>query len=159
MRLSKSSLGIIGAILVAWVVVLAGMIANTGVAQSRFDASGSLESTVHVLGEEGLKVTAISPADVYGEEWVAGAFICPGETEQSISQKFEADAAELNLGAAGVPEDSNYLLLRNAEGEAVFDAMARSEIDLCSVPLQGYFDTLSMLPLAQSPEGGWVLFV
>ncbi|AGF71598.1 hypothetical protein [Corynebacterium halotolerans] len=159
MRLSKKSLWIVVAILVVWVIVLGGLVARAGMTESRFETSGGLERTLGAFDEQGLTISAISPADVYGEEWSAGAIICPSETEETIRQNFDVDASELEIGALGIPEDTNYLMLRNADGEAVFDGMDRSVMDLCTVPLQGYFDTRLMMPVAKTEAGGWGLAV
>lgn len=158
MRLSKAGLGIVAAVVVAWIAVLALIIAlrPTGT-ETRFEAAGALEQAVAGMDEDGLNVVGLSPGDIYGEEWIAAAVVCPFATEQGIAQTYEADASELNLGTEGVPEDTNYLLLRDSEGGQAFDRIDRSEIDLCTVPLQGYFDSRVMLPLGKTQEGGWAL--
>ncbi|RNE48843.1 hypothetical protein C5L39_05960 [Corynebacterium alimapuense] len=151
-------MGIITAVLVVWVVVLAVIVgARSTAAETQFSSAGALERSVAAVEEEGMGVVGVSPADIYGEEWIAAAIVCPFNTEEDIARDFEADASELNLGAEGVPEDINYLLLRSADGGQAFDRINRSEIDLCTVSLGGYFDARVMMPLSATEEGGWEL--
>lgn len=157
MRLTKIGRGIVAAVIAVWVLALAGLIAGAESPDDSFAESGAMESTVAALDEQGLNVTAISPADVYGQKYVAGALICPGATEESISQDYGADASGLELGEQGVPEGTSYLLLRDQEGGSYFDEISRDDIDFCATPLQGYFDTRSMMPLAKTDAGGWAL--
>lgn len=159
MRLSSTGRYLIAIVLIAWIGLLAlliGMRSTTG-AETRFDTVGALEQTVGTLDTQGLTIVGLSPQDLYGEDWIAATVICPFATTEGISQNFEVDATELELGSGGVPEDTNYLLLRSADGGQAFDRIARADIDLCSVPLDGYFDSRVMLPLGKTSEGGWVL--
>jgi hypothetical protein len=158
-RLSTTGRYLIAIVLVAWIGVLALLIAmrTTTGAETRFDTAGALEQAVGAVDAQGLNIVGLSPQDLYGDEWVAAAVVCPYATAQGITENFEADATELELGSAGVPEDTNYLLLRSADGGQAFDRIARADVDLCSVPLGGYFDSRVMLPLGKTTEGGWVL--
>lgn len=158
MRLSKIGQGIVAAVVVVWLAAMGFLIANAESPDDSFADSNALEGAVTAIDEQGLKVTAISPADVYGEQYVAGALICPGATEESIGQDYQVDAAPLELGGNEVPEDTSYLLLRDTEGTASFDKIPRDSIDFCSVPLAGYFDTRSLMPLAKTEAEGWALF-
>lgn len=161
MRLSKKVLGFVVAILVVWVVVLAGLVYNAASSDARFDRAGALEHTVEVLDEQGLTISAISPADVYGEEWIAGAILCSRQTAAGIAETFD-DVEQGQLGELGdgeIPDDTNYLMLRSADGDLALDPIDRAVLDLCQVPLQGYFDTRSMMPVAKTETGAWALLV
>lgn len=159
MRLSSTGRYLIAIVLVAWIGVLALLIGmrTTSGAETRFDTAGALEQAVGAVDAQGLNIVGLSPQDLYGEEWIAAAVICPFATTEGITQNLDVDATELELGSGGVPEDTNYLLLRSADGGQAFDRIARADIDLCSVPLGGYFDSRVMLPLGKTTEGGWVL--
>ncbi|QGU06488.1 hypothetical protein COCCU_02670 [Corynebacterium occultum] len=158
MRLSKISQGIIAAVIVIWIICLAALVINAaGKNDVDFPAKGALERNVTALDEQGLQLSALSMADIYGEEYVAGSFICPGATTESINQSLEVDAGELNLGAEGVPAGSSYLLLRTADGAAHFDEVDIDTVDFCSQPLEGYFNTYDLMPLGKYAEGGWAL--
>ncbi|GAB3707241.1 hypothetical protein [Corynebacterium nasicanis] len=159
MRLSTTGRYLIAIILVAWIAVLALLLslrAGTG-AETRFDTAGALERGVAHAADNHQSIVGLVPQDLYGEEWVAAAVICPFESEQGIAQKYEADASELELGSNGVPEDTNYLLLRSADGGQAFDRIDRADIDLCTVPLGQYIDARAMLPLGATGQGGWAL--
>lgn len=160
MRLSKISQGIIAGVVVIWIAVVAVLIAGAaGNTDSSFPGKGALERNVAALEEQGLSVSAISMADIYGEEYIAGAIICSGETAETITENYDVDAAELELGAEGVPAGSSYLLLRTIDGTPVFDEIDSNKVDLCSQPLAGYFDTRAMMPLGQIESGSWSLLV
>ncbi|MDO5512833.1 hypothetical protein [Corynebacterium sp.] len=159
MRLSTTGRYLIAIAIVAWIGVLAlliGMRAGTG-AETRFATSGALERGVASAEANGQAIAGLVPQDLYGEEWVAVAVICPFESEEGISRHYDVDASELNLGSSGVPEDTNYLLLRSADGGHAFDRIDRSDIDLCSVQLGQYIDARAMLPLGANEHGGWEL--
>ncbi|MGP6173907.1 hypothetical protein [Corynebacterium sp. A21] len=160
MRLSKISQGIIAGVVVIWVAVVAVMVAGAaGSTDSSFPGKGALERNVAALETQGLSVSAISMADIYGEEYIAGAIICAGETPETIAANYDVDVAGLELGAEGVPAGSSYLLLRTMDGTPVFDEIDSSKVDLCSQPLAGYFDTQALMPLGQIESGSWGLLV
>ncbi len=158
MSLSSTAKYLIAIILVAWVGVLALLIGlrPTG-AETRFTTSGALEQAVANVADNGQRIVGLVPQDLYGEEWIAAAIVCPYATEEGIARNFEVDASELELDAAGVPEDTNYLLLRSADGGHAFDRMDRADIDLCTVPLGQYIDARAMLPLGKTEQSGWAL--
>lgn len=159
MRLSTTARLLIAIVIVAWIGILALLIGSrmgTG-AETRFSTSGALEQAVAAAEGNGQTITGVVPQDVYGEEWIAAAVVCPFETEQGIAQRYDVDASELNLGSGGVPEDTNYLLLRSADGGHAFDRMDRADVDLCTVPLGQYIDSRAMLPLGEMEHGGWAL--
>lgn len=139
------------------VLVMAGMIINAESPDRSFAGAGSLERTVTALDDQGLNVTALAPADVYGQGWVAGAFVCPGETEESVAQQYQVDSANLDLGEESVPEDTNYLMLINAEGLTAFDEIDRADIDFCAQPLTGIFDARGLMPMFKGEDGQWML--
>ncbi|QGU03804.1 hypothetical protein [Corynebacterium comes] len=158
MRLSTTGRYIVAIVIVAWIAVLALLISMRPMAsETRFDTAGSLEQAVAAADAQGLNIVGLSPQDLYGEEWIAAAVVCPFTSAEGIATNFEADASELELGSGGVPEDTNYLLLRSADGGQAFDRIERSDVDLCSVQLGGYFDSRVMLPLGKTTEGGWAL--
>lgn len=158
MRLSTTGRYIVAIVVVAWIAVLALLISlrPTG-GETRFDAAGSLEQAVAAAEDQGLEIVGLSPQDLYGDEWIAATVVCPNATAEGIEGNLEADASELELGSGGVPEDTNYLLLRSVDGGQAFDRIDRGDVDLCSVPLGGYFDSRVMLPLGKTTEGGWAL--
>ena len=159
MRLSTTGRYLVAIAVVAWIGVLAlliGMRAGVG-AETRFDSAGALERAVASAETNNQSIAGIVPQDVYGEEWVAAAIVCPFESEEGIARAYDVDASELELGAAGVPEDTNYLLLRSADGGQAFDRIDRADIDLCTVPLGQYIDSRAMLPLGDTGQGGWAL--
>lgn len=157
MRLSNMGRGIVAGGSGAMVLAMAGLIINAESPERSFAAAGSLERTVTALDEQGLNVAALSAADVYGLEWIAGAFVCPGETEESIAQQYQVDTAELNLDGEPVPEDTNYLMLLNAEESVAFDEIDRADIDFCAQPLPGLFDTRGLMPMFKADDGQWML--
>ena len=160
MHLSKKSLGIVAAISLVWLIVLAGMVATTASQDPRLARAGALEHTVGAFDRQGLNLAAVSVADIYGEEWIAGAFACPRQTPEAIGAQLDIDPTELDLlGDRDVPEDTNYLILRSMDGEVALDPIDRSIVDLCATPLGGYFNTYDMLPVAKTQDGGWILIV
>ncbi len=160
MHLSKKSLGIVAAISLVWLIVLAGMVATTASQDPRLARAGALEHTVGAFDRQGLNLAAVSVADIYGEEWIAGAFACPRQTPEAIGAQLDIDPTELDLlGDRDVPDDTNYLILRSMDGEVALDPIDRSIVDLCATPLGGYFNTYDMLPVAKTQDGGWMLIV
>lgn len=161
MRLTKIGQGIIAAIVIGWIAVVAVLAAGAASnnSDSNFASQGSLERTVTALEEQGLSATAIAPADIYGEEYVAAGIICEGDTTESISQSLGVDASGLELGADGVPAGTSYLMLATADGAPVFDEIDPAHVNLCEVPLPGQFNAFSLMPLAQIEDGAWGLLL
>ncbi|AJE32283.1 MAG: hypothetical protein GX859_02880 [Corynebacterium humireducens] len=156
MSLSSTAKYLIAIVLVAWIGVLALLISLRPMAETRFSTAGALEQAVASVAS-GQGIVGLVPQDLYGEEWIAAAIVCPYATEEGIARNLDVDASELELGGAGVPEDTNYLLLRSADGGHAFDRIDRADIDLCTVPLGQYIDSRAMLPLGKTEQGGWAL--
>jgi len=154
--LSSTAKYLIAIVLVAWIGVLALLISLRPMAETRFSTAGTLEQAVASVAS-GQGIVGLVPQDLYGEEWIAAAIVCPYATEEGIARNLDVDASELELGGAGVPEDTNYLLLRSADGGHAFDRIDRADIDLCTVPLGQYIDSRAMLPLGKTEQGGWAL--
>jgi hypothetical protein len=154
--LSSTAKYLIAIVLVAWIGVLALLISLRPMAETRFSTAGALEQAVASVAS-GQGIVGLVPQDLYGEEWIAAAIVCPYATEEGIARNLDVDASELELGGAGVPEDTNYLLLRSADGGHAFDRIDRADIDLCTVPLGQYIDSRAMLPLGKTEQGGWAL--
>ena len=156
MSLSSTAKYLIAIVLVAWIGVLALLISLRPMAETRFSTAGTLEQAVASVAS-GQGIVGLVPQGLYGEEWIAAAIVCPYATEEGIARNLDVDASELELGGAGVPEDTNYLLLRSADGGHAFDRIDRADIDLCTVPLGQYIDSRAMLPLGKTEQGGWAL--
>jgi len=154
--LSSTAKYLIAIVLVAWIGVLALLISLRPMAETRFSTAGALEQAVASVAS-GQGIVGLVPQDLYGEEWIAAAIVCPYATEEGIARNLDVDASELELDGAGVPEDTNYLLLRSADGGHAFDRIDRADIDLCTVPLGQYIDSRAMLPLGKTEQGGWAL--
>lgn len=160
MRLSKNALGVVVGIVVVWALAIAGMVlagSTTNQKDPGFPTAGALSRTVSALDRQGLTITAVSLADIYGEDYIAGAFLCDGVDAESFGEAYEVDTAGLELVDGRVPAGTSYLMLRSAEGAAVFDQVDRADVDLCATPLEGYFSTFSMLPLVKVGEDSWAL--
>lgn len=149
---------LVGAIAAIWIVLLAGMVvlAPATSSESRF-AHGGLERTVAEVGGLGLNATAIAPADVYGEDFAFAAFVCPGLTQEDVTELYGVDASALDL-VGEVPADQNYLMLIRENGTAEFDAMEREAVDLCTAPTYPLPAT-ALVPLGKTEQGGWQLLV
>ena len=80
----KNGGAIIGTIVALFCLVLATMVGGQlRIAQDDSAPKESFYGTLHKVDQQGLSTTGISPADLFGEEWVAGTFVCPGVTERS----------------------------------------------------------------------------
>ena len=64
--------------------------------------AAQVEQAIAAADTQGLNIVGLSPQDLYGDEWIAAAVVCPYSTTQGIAANFEADAADLDLDAAGV---------------------------------------------------------
>ncbi|ADK28208.1 hypothetical protein [Corynebacterium pseudotuberculosis] len=152
--MNKLARGLFAAIIVAFLVVIIAMIAMAHGRSGTTNKEGALESTLHKIGSSNVHVTALSLSDLYGPEWVAGAMICPGATEQSIAQNYGIDTTDLHLNGGQVPEDVNYIVMASGDGDIRFEQLNRNEIDVCSVGPQGGFETSSLIPFIKQ-DGVW----
>ncbi len=166
MTLSKKAQGIVAAIVALWLIAIAGLVAATSMTQagdnSTASTAGSLERNIAGIEGMGLNHAALQVADVYGEEYIAAAIICSGQTTAEITQNIgigETDLEPLNLGEEGVPSGASYIALMTEAGQFDYDKIDSSKLELCLTPLTGVFDTRSMLPLSKVEPGLWALFV
>lgn len=164
MTLSKKAQGIVAGIVVLWLLVIAGLVAATAMAQagdnSTASTAGSLERNVKGVEGMGLNATAFAFSDIYGEEYLAAGIICAGETTESITQNFGIPATELEaleLGPEGVPAGVSYVALAKQDGQVDYDKIDSAQVELCLSPMVGMFDSRSMLPLSKVEPGLWAL--
>lgn len=159
MSLSNKAKGIVAAIVVIWIVAMAGMvaIAASNNADRTFATAGALESTIAGIDAQGLNVTAVALADIYGEDYVSAAILCEGTPTAELEAAYGVDLSGLNLDESGIPAGSSYIALQNQDGQIDYDKIDRANIDLCATPLSGAFNAYSLMPLAKVGEGSWAL--
>ncbi|KAA8721929.1 hypothetical protein [Corynebacterium phocae] len=142
-------------VIVAFALALAGMVAVAS-GRAANPVNGSLLAKLETISTQNLRATAISPADVYGDEWSTAFIVCPGVEADDISQALSINAAD--LGIEGTVEDNdNYLLVRKDAGQTYAEHFDRHELDLCSGQPVPSFDSRQMIPLLKTEDGGWVL--
>lgn len=148
-------------IAVIWLLVLVGMaaLASRAPSETNFPQAGALENAVAGVDEAGLNMTTIVPADVYGDEWIAGGLLCEGMKTADIEEYYGADLSALELSGEEIPAGTNYMMLVGADGTTAYDAIPTDSLNLCPVPLAGYIQMNSMMPLVKGEEGGWALAV
>ncbi|AKE40624.1 putative secreted protein [Corynebacterium kutscheri] len=146
--------GAIALFLVVIVAVVAASANNTALAEQQ----GKLEQKLSGIDANGLNITAVALADVYGLEYTAAAPVCPGETEQGISSRLGIDASEMHLPSTGVPAGYNYLLVANQDGSILFDRFAIDDINVCKSAQTGVIDAYQLTPFVKDPATGtWFL--
>lgn len=166
MTLSSKAKGLVAAIIVIWLIVIAGLTVSAALTRSGDNSTapeaGALELSVAGVEGLGLNVTAVALADIYGEEYPAAAILCGGETAESIAANYgidETELAPLELDGQGIPTGVSYIALMKADGSVDFDKIDSAKVELCLQPLTGLFDTRSMIPLAKVEPGLWALFI
>ncbi|ALC05834.1 hypothetical protein CDES_07105 [Corynebacterium deserti GIMN1.010] len=159
MSLSSKAKGIVAAIIIVWIAAMAGMVALAAgnSAEKTFPTAGALEQTVRGLDKQGLQVSAVALADIYGDEYVSAAILCEGTPTAELEQAYGIDLSELNLEASGIPAGVSYLALANQNNEIVFDKIDRANLDLCATPLSGAFSAYSLMPVAKVGENSWAI--
>ena len=150
----KNGGAIIGTIVALFCLVLATMVGAAAIAQDDSAPKESCAGTLHKVDQQGLSTTGISPADLFGEEWVAGTFVCPGVTEQELLAS-GLNPADFNLVNEEIDKHDNYLLLAKETGEYHVEKMSIHNVNLCTIPLQGPFQTQAIIHLEQDEEGTW----
>ncbi|AWB81303.1 hypothetical protein C3B44_02195 [Corynebacterium yudongzhengii] len=155
--MSKTLKTFAGIVIALFAVAMIGLVALAGraVGADQFP-DGGLERAIAAAEEENLNVTAASPYDIYGEEFVAGVPVCPGTDSQQLMQ-----LTGLPEKPEGLPEEisenENYLVLVREDGSSVADGFDRASLDLCAVGVMPPFSSAAILPFAKTEEGNWVL--
>ncbi|CAB0680794.1 hypothetical protein FRC0069_00456 [Corynebacterium diphtheriae] len=155
--MNKTAKGLLATLLIVFIAAVGAMIASAHAAVGTTNTEGKLETVLSRMSNNGLRITALSLADVYGPDWVAAAMICPGEDEKSIKDNYGVDPAQLHLKGTKVPDDVNYIVMANKEGGFTFEQFDRVEVDVCSTPVQGGFDTRQLVPFIKQENGGWAI--
>lgn len=155
--MSKSLKALAGVIIVLFLLAVAGLIfLSTRAPEQASFPSGGVERATAAADEAGLNLTAVSPMDAYGDEFVAAVPVCPGTTPQLVMDTFGLPETPEGL-PDNVDLESNYLLLIREDGTSAADEMSRSAVDFCGSGQLPPFNAAQMLPLMKSEEGGWVL--
>ena len=155
MKLSKSAAALVAVVTVGFLIAILGLVGWTAAR-----ADEPVGRVGHILQEtknKGLHGTALSPADVYGEEWTAAAFVCPGVSGDELREAFGLNPDELDLVDGKVPEDTNYLVALDDDLNTFPEKLDRSEVDLCSQQAPPVINGFSLLPFMQNQDGTWVL--
>lgn len=156
MDLPKYGREIIAVIVALFFLAMVAMVASNMVREDN-PVKGSLAHTLEDVEGIGLAGTAVAPFDVYGEDWIAAAIVCPGQTYEQVAQAYEVDPSVFHNATGEIPESTNYMMVRQPDGTAHVEKLNRYEIDLCTVPVQGYFEPHMMLPLVKDQQGVWTL--
>lgn len=135
-------------ILIAMVVLTSNRAANP--------VNGSLHSALEKISAQNLHATAIAPADVYGDDWVGAAILCPGTDGDDVAAQLQVNAEDLGVDGV-VGDNENFLVVVNAAGQAFGEKLDRSEVDLCASQVPGGFDARMMIPLVKDGDGAWTL--
>lgn len=155
--MSKSLKTVAGVIIALFLIAVLGLagLASTAPAESR-DISGGLERAVSAADEANLNITAVSPMDAYGEDFVAAFPVCPGTTAEEVTTSFGIPETPEGMEDE-VPEGTNYLVLVRMDGTAAADAIPQERIDLCLGGQLPPFNAAQMLPLAKTQSGAWTV--
>ncbi|QNE88966.1 hypothetical protein H0194_07725 [Corynebacterium incognita] len=159
MQLTTLSKNIVIGVIAAFVAVMGLLVAVAAVAPEPA-VKGTLTSTLEDIEDSGLHATAVAPADVYGDKWVAGAFVCPGMDANYVKQALQLDPAQVGLREGQTVEKTkNFLVLRDQEGGAYVEELSRFDVDLCTSPVEGYFDTHVLLAMLKTEADNWALAI
>lgn len=155
--MSKSLKTLAGVIIVLFVLAVAGLIfMSTRAPEQASLPTGGVERATAAADDAGLNLTAVSPMDAYGTEFVAAVPVCPGTTPQLVM-----DTYGLPEAPEGLPDqvelDSNYLVLVREDGTSAADQIDRSSVDFCAAGQVPPFNAVQMLPLMKTEQGGWVV--
>lgn len=150
----KNGGAIIGTVVALFCLALTTMVGAAALAKDDSAPKESFAGTLHKIDNQGLSTTGISPADLFGEEWVAGTFVCPGVNEQQLAAN-GLNPAEFNLVEGEIDKHDNYLLLVQESGEYHVEKMSIHNVNLCTIPLQGPFNTQAIIHLEKDDEGTW----
>ncbi len=138
-------------------VVVIAMIAVSGM-RGPVSVQNSLLAALDNIEHSGLSATAIAPADLYGDDWVAAAIVCPGQSAKDVDAMFGADITGLDEQLKSpVDAEHNYLVVANNKQEAYAEKLPIAKVNLCAAPVGGAFQSTMMIPLIQDPQGGWTL--
>ncbi|GAB3942328.1 hypothetical protein [Corynebacterium tapiri] len=155
--MTKSLKILAGIIIAGFLVAILGLVALAQRAPVQAALpTGGIERAVAAADDAHLHLTAVSPMDAYGEEFVAAAAVCPRATPESVVEQLGLPSAPEGLPDK-VDQDSNYILLIREDGTSAADHISRDRVDLCSGPQVPPFNAVQMLPLAKTEDGGWVL--
>ncbi len=157
MQLTQTSRNIVIAVIAGFIAVIGLIVALTSV-RPEPAVQGSITSTLEKVEDAGLNATALSPSDVYGEQWVAAGIICPGMDDSLVKQQFQVEPQLVGLREGQtVEEHKNMLILRDQQGGAHVEEFSRYDVDLCTAPVQGYFNTQMLMPLIKTEIDNWAL--
>ncbi len=155
MKLNSTAKYVIAIIAIVWVILLAAMVALSSQRPGE-TVSGGLEKATAAFDEADLSTGMVRAGDVYGENFGAGLVVCPGITEDEVSQGLGVDASAMGLDGGAVPEGTNYILLVNQDGTTEADAISQDQVNLCTVPTNPIYPDV-LIPLTKTADGGWEL--
>lgn len=141
--------------IVAFAGLMAIVVAASGTSAGALEKRDKLDSTLSAMSAQELNVGAVSLMDMYGEEYIAAAILCPGMNSGQVAQMYGIDEDQLGFGG-DIDVDDNYLMLAREDGSVSTRHFDRSKLDLCIGNTAGQtFSTASLLAVVKTQDGGW----
>ena len=157
MQLSGTARNIVAAMIAGMIVLAAAAMVFASVNTNALEKTTRVEETLKVFDASELNAGAIVFADLYGQDSLGAAFLCPGMTAGQIKEGYGVDVSTLNIPAEGIKDKHNYVVVAKGEDQFEFDRFDRDVVDFCANGPQQPFDAKSLVPLVKDPSSGtWV---
>lgn len=152
MSLPKPLKALAAALIVLFLLLVAGMIVAAHRSADTPLEGKRLEATLESMESKNISAVGLAMADLYGTEWTQGISICSGMTVEQI-EKVGADTDLFMLEDRMIPEDTNYIVLANNDGEFKAIKLDTDKVDLCRFPGRPTrVDPLSLAPFFRQDQ-------
>lgn len=151
MQLSRTARNIVVAGIATMIILAGAAMVFAGVNTSALDKTTRVEETLKVFDASDLNAGALVFADLYGQDSLGAAFLCPGMTAGQIEQGYGVDVSSLRIPESGIQEKYNYVVVAKQDGSFEFDRFDREVVDFCANGPQQPFDAKSLVPVVKDP--------
>ena len=97
MQLSGTARNIVAAMIAGMIVLAAAAMVFASVNTNALEKTTRVEETLKVFDASELNAGAIVFADLYGQDSLGAAFLCPGMTAGQIKEGYGVDVSTLNI--------------------------------------------------------------
>ena len=128
--MTKFARNLTAVIIAIFIVVMMVLLASSTLREDNH-LEGNLSSTL-AKAPNNLEVMTVMPTDVYGEEYPAIGFICPGMREDKVKEA-QIDTENITFEDGAVPEGKSYAVDISQSAKPFIEELDPKKVEVCEM--------------------------
>mgnify|MGYP006971578781 FL=1 len=128
--MTKFARNLTAAIIAIFIVVMMVLLASSTLREDN-PLEGNLSSTLSKTPKN-LEAMSLIPSDVYGKDYAAIGFICPGMKEDKVKEA-QIDTKDITFEDGKVPEGKSYAVAISQSTEPFIEELDPEKVEVCEM--------------------------